>query len=234
MKETKKSSDKGKKDEKSKYSPFFQSIKGFVSKLDLDLKLKDKESLKNDDSKDHTSPDEQKPVSTKIPPQNHHSNIDPAKSSESKKEENKEISPNQLPLIELFHQVEEKLSDFVSSDRKKILQTAGFILAVALIIFGIVLLFGSADKVLDNVISGERAVTSAFLIIVGLLILAIVLAPRIVGKTSLDNLYREVQIVEDDSSPKNQKDTSTKKEPDFKNNMDKENNTDKENDNDKK
>jgi hypothetical protein len=244
MKETKGPSEKGKEqgknEDKSKYSPFFNSIKGFVSKLNPDLKVKDKESDKTDNSpKTVASSDDSTSVSSTISKENTNSNTDiPHKnnnvqqkdistpSSESKKEDSPEKSA-ELPLMKFFHQAEIKLSELIKSDRKQILRMAGLVLAAIFIILGLVILFGSADKVLDNVVSGERAVTSVFFIIMGLLIIAGIMAPNIIRKTSFDSLFKEVQTVEEDSSSKNQKGTSTKKEPDSENNTGNEVNKDK-------
>ena len=78
------------------------------------------------------------------------------------------------------------------------------------------MLFGTSDKVSDNVVFGERSVTSAFFIIAGLLIIAAVYAPKIIGKTSFDGMYQEMKGVEDDTSSKKEKNNS--KEENSKNN----------------
>lgn len=105
----------------------------------------------------------------------------------------------------------------IQEDRKRFIALMCVGAGIVLILLGISLLFGNSEKVSDNVVFGERSVTSAFFIIVGLLIIAAVYAPKIIGKTSFDGIYQEMKGVEDDSSSKEEINNS--KEEDIKDNQ---------------
>ncbi len=239
MKENRASEEgKGENRDKSVVYPFIQSIKNFVNKLDPDGETKDKESSSEDSDKkcsDAPTVSSENPQHLENPDNSENTEKEypkkPRFQSNSKTEEYAEVKPqnpvksedtsersSELPLITLFHHAEEKVSHIFQSDRKQIIRMVGLILAALLIILGMVLLLGSADKVTDNVISGERAVISAFLIIVGLLIIAGIMASKIVGKTSFDDLFNEVQSLEgkkpsDDEKNKPEKEAASKTEP---------------------
>ena len=85
----------------------------------------------------------------------------------------------------------------IQEDRHKLFALIGLGVAIILILLGISFLFGTSDKVSDNVVFGERSVTSAFFVIIGLLIIAGIYAPKIIGKTSFDSIYQEMKGVEE-------------------------------------
>jgi len=69
-----------------------------------------------------------------------------------------------------------KVSEFIYNDFNKkfsLLVMAGLLLGVILIIFGISLMLGDAEKVVDHVASGETGSSSIFVIILGAIILGI-------------------------------------------------------------
>jgi hypothetical protein len=85
------------------------------------------------------------------------------------------------------------------SRKDMLLRILGGIIAVIFIIAGLVYIYGSSIKVVDNVAFGERAVTSAFLILIGLLIIAALFARQMWRRTFLKNL-QQLQVAEDKSS----------------------------------
>lgn len=118
-----------------------------------------------------------------------------------------------------FNSVTQRFNHYITliqEDRQKFIVMVGLGVGIILILLGISLLFGTSDKVSDNVVFGERSVTSAFFIIAGLLLIAAVYAPKIIGKTSFDGMYQEMKGVEADNSSKKEKNNS--KEEDSKNN----------------
>jgi len=91
------------------------------------------------------------------------------------------------------------------SRKDKLLRIMGGILGVIFIIAGVVYIYGSAIKVVDNVVFGERAVTSAFLVLIGLLIIAASFARQLWRVNFLKNLQNQLQVAED--KPTKKKDT---------------------------
>ena len=122
-----------------------------------------------------------------------------------------------------FNSINQRFNHYktlIQEDRQRFIALVALGVGIILILLGISLLFGTSDKVSDNVVFGERSVTSAFFIIAGLLIIAAVYAPKIIGKTSFDGMYQEMKGVEGDNSSKKEKNNS--KEENSKNNSSKE------------
>jgi hypothetical protein len=78
------------------------------------------------------------------------------------------------------------------------------------LLLGIVYLLGSTIRVADNVIFGERAVISAFLILVGVLIIASIFASRLLEGSFLKSIHSELEVAEDPDSKDNSKDKKDK------------------------
>lgn len=173
MKENK-SSEKPSEDTK-KISFILKSVKDVFKKLDPKIKTSKNENISENDN-------------------NNSKKAYPEKKSELPSDSEKPSSNISARL--------NQVKTFIKEDRQKIILMCGLLLAAIFIITGISLLFGTSDKVSDNVVFGERSVTSAFLIIIGLLIIAGIYAPKIIGKTSFDNIYQEMKGVEEDSSKK--------------------------------
>jgi len=114
--------------------------------------------------------------------------------------------PSKLPVINSLNKLEEKLRAYWKADIKKIIKFTALGSGSIFIISGIFLLTGSAEKVADNVVFGERSVIAAFLIILGVLLITGSLAQRIASKTSFENLYQEVKTVERKPGSKDKKD----------------------------
>ena len=98
----------------------------------------------------------------------------------------------------------------LQSDKEQVLQISGGIVGAIFIIAGILYLLGSTIRVADNVIFGERAVISAFLILVGVLIIAGIFASRLVEGSFLKSIHSELEVAEDHHSKDNSKDKKDK------------------------
>ncbi|NYB51731.1 MAG: CvpA family protein [Methanobacteriaceae archaeon] len=86
------------------------------------------------------------------------------------------------------------------SNKERVIKVTGGIIGTIFIIAGILYIMGAAFRVADNVIFGERAVLSAFLILVGVLILAGIFARSQLEGTFLKNIHSELEVAEDPSS----------------------------------
>jgi len=89
----------------------------------------------------------------------------------------------------------------IKSEKNKILIVTGIIAGILLVIFGIVVMMtASADKVADNVIFGEKDVFSVFLILIGVLLIAISLAYHFIGKSFFNRIDKEIESYDKMSS----------------------------------
>ena len=91
------------------------------------------------------------------------------------------------------------------SRKDNLLRIIGGIVGVIFIIAGVVYIYGSAIKVVDNVAFGERAVTSSFLVLIGIIIIAAIFARQLWRGTFLKNIQNQLQVAED--KPTKPKDT---------------------------
>jgi apolipoprotein N-acyltransferase len=105
---------------------------------------------------------------------------------------------------ELLHPMDWKFIKNLYYRKDKLLMIMGGIVGVIFIIAGVIYIYGSAIKVVDNVVFSERAVTSAFLILIGLLIIAASFARQLSQITFLKNIH-QLQVGED--KPTKKKDT---------------------------
>jgi hypothetical protein len=104
-----------------------------------------------------------------------------------------------------------RITKFVLTEKIRIIRYAAAIIGGLLILSGIILLFTAATRVVDNVIFGERAMFSSFLILIGLLILITVFGRRYWHEKVLNKLNVEMEISEGKSKSE-VKDKKTKKE----------------------
>lgn len=217
---TKKSDKETTGDEKSK-SSVFGLVKSMADKLNPDLGMVEETNSKNNDSgkdTDETASKKESKVEKKVGTKSYNSEIKAEskttrstthdKVDSKNSNENDTDSSSKTKLKAQFH----KLSSFIQEDRDRIIKIAGVVIGVIFILWGIYLIFGSSEKVVDNVAFGERSVASSFLVIVGILVIAGVFAQDIMKRTSFNNLFDEVQDVEKDSSSKSEKQTPAKKE----------------------
>ena len=98
----------------------------------------------------------------------------------------------------------------LKSNKEQVIQIGGGLIGAIFIIAGIVYLLGSTIRVADNVIFGERAVISAFLILVGVLIIAGIFASRLLEGSFLKSIHSELEVAEDQDSKDNSKDKKDK------------------------
>jgi len=87
---------------------------------------------------------------------------------------------------------------FVSLKTKKdkIIKVAAILIGGMLILYGLVLITASVTKVADNVIFGEKAMLSTFLILLGVLIIVAAYAQRILNRTFLNKIHTELEVAE--------------------------------------
>jgi len=96
------------------------------------------------------------------------------------------------------------------SNKEQAIRIGGAVIGTVFIIAGIVYLLGSTIRVADNVIFGERAVISAFLILMGVLIIAGIFASRLLEGSFLKSIHSELEVAEDSDSKDNSKDKKDK------------------------
>ncbi|MGZ4856999.1 MAG: CvpA family protein [Methanobacteriaceae archaeon] len=130
-------------------------------------------------------------------------------SDSSKKQVSRKTSNKNSEKTRDFH-INQELIKFkfirnLHSRKDKLLRIMGVVVGVIFIIAGVVYIYGSAIKVVDNVEFGDRAVTSAFLVLIGLLIIAAVFARQLWRGTFLKNMQNQLQVAED--KPTKSKDT---------------------------
>jgi hypothetical protein len=137
--------------------------------------------------------------------------------SKEKKINNKGGNKKDSSESDEFHLSDEfmkfKLFRNLRSNKEKVIQITGGIFGVLFIIAGIVYMLGSSVRVADNVVYGERAVISAFSILIGILIIAGFFGRQILAKTFLKEVHKELEEVEEGSSTNkssNEKEKSAK------------------------
>lgn len=115
--------------------------------------------------------------------------------SEDKEEEHK---PHGFPMIsDLLSQ--ERVKN-IKSKKNKILMCTGTFTGILLIIFGALMITGSADRIADNVVFGEKEVFSAFLILVGILLIACSFAYKFLGKSFFKRIDDGIESYDKKSS----------------------------------
>jgi hypothetical protein len=182
-----------KKKKKSKNS-FFKNLKGILSG-----ESGIEEDKKGDNQTDHkTSSDASVKVKNKI--------SDSTKKPDKAKDKPKQDSPNpeEDPTIYLFNNFKDH--EKIQSLRKRketIIKVTASIVSVILIIIGIVYSITPNENVASNVIFGERAMFSAFLILIAFLILAAVFSRRLLEGKYLKNIHKDLEIAEG-KKPKDQ------------------------------
>ena len=129
---------------------------------------------------------------------------DSTKGSEEKSQDNAEKDNKSSSDSHDFHISQELMKfDFyrkLQSNKEQVVKIIGGIVGALFIIAGILYLLGSPVRVADNVVSGERAVISAFLVLVGVLIIASIFARRILEASFLKNIHSELEVAEDQDS----------------------------------
>jgi hypothetical protein len=134
-------------------------------------------------------------------------------SSKGTKPEKTGSTDKDVPASESHYFSQELMSfDFykkLRSNKEQVLKIIGGLVGALFIIAGLIYILGSPVRVADNVVAGERAVISAFLILVGVLIIAGVFARRLLEKSFLKNIHSELEEAE---APGSEKKSPDKKE----------------------
>ncbi|GAB4308218.1 MAG: hypothetical protein Kow0019_04550 [Methanobacteriaceae archaeon] len=145
-----------------------------------------------------TSIEVEKEEKNKINPSEISSNTE--KSGESGNDSDIESYPkdhHKLPGSDIIFELEHKIIDSLKSGRFKWVNIIILVIGIILIISGIFILSGSSEKVADNVVFGERAVLAVFIILIGIIIVAIAMAYKLLNKTFLDKLFKDIKIAEE-------------------------------------
>ncbi|MGC9517137.1 MAG: hypothetical protein ACP5C3_05500 [Methanomicrobiales archaeon] len=164
--------------------------KGIFSKLEvLFKKYIEKTSIeienpeKNHNNHSNTEKNDYKDTKT-----NKKSNHNPGDSSNK----NHHVLPGYDKIVEIEH----KILNLFKSGKFTWVNIVILIIGLLLILFGIVFLSGSSEKVADNVVFGERAVLAVFVILIGVILVAISLAYKLLNKTFLNKLFKDLKVVE--------------------------------------
>ncbi len=137
------------------------------------------------------------------------------KSKEKDKKESDNINSDEDPAIYFMNNLKDhKRVASLRKRKEKIIRVTASIISIILILIGIVYSFDSNPDIASNVIFGERAMFSVFLIMVGFLILAAVFASKLLEGRFLGNISKELDIVEG----KNGKDQKNQSDPKTQNN----------------
>lgn len=89
-----------------------------------------------------------------------------------------------------------KAFDKLKSKKDKIVKYGALLIGVFLIIYGLVLISSSVTRVADNVIFGEKAMWSTFLILLGVLVILAAFAKTILNKTFLNKIHTQLEVAE--------------------------------------
>ncbi|MDD1763831.1 MAG: hypothetical protein LUQ70_03840 [Methanobacteriaceae archaeon] len=89
-----------------------------------------------------------------------------------------------------------RVAKFMVAEKERIIKYTAGIIGGIFLLSGVILLFTAATRVVDNVIFGERAMFSSFLILIGIIILITVFGRRYWHDTVLKKLNIEMEISE--------------------------------------
>jgi hypothetical protein len=127
----------------------------------------------------------------------------PVKADKKEEDHNEPSITSQLDNHDVFKYFKEK--------KDKIIKFVAAFIGLLLIIIGIILISSSMSRIVDNVVFGERAMFSVFLILIGVLILAAVFARKYLNDTLLKNIHTELEV-EEEKSKKSKNEASTEKD----------------------
>ncbi len=99
-----------------------------------------------------------------------------------------------FPFVE--HLMSHESFRTLKSNKERITQGIALIVGVVLMIYGSIIITSSVTQVADNVIFGEKAMFGAFLILVGVLIIAAAFAQKLLSGTFLKKIHSELEVVE--------------------------------------
>ena len=154
----------------------------------------------------------------------HEKNKSPYNPEKSKKETSEMHDKSEDQEIHFSGIFGEKFISTLKTNKDKIIKGSAILVGGFLILYGLVLISASTQKVASNVIFGEDATLDAFLILVGVLIVVAAFAQTIMEKTALKKINSELEVAEgrsesDDSSKKVKDENGNKLSKDNKNNI---------------
>jgi len=145
---------------------------------------------------DDLDPEKSEVKDKKFAPEKTESSYTPDKSKSSKKEaseKNDKIEDHEFQFSGIFG---DKFISKLKTNKDKIIKGSAILVGGFLIIYGLILISASTQKVASNVIFGEDATLDAFLILVGVLIIVAAYSQSIMEKTSLNKINNELEVVE--------------------------------------
>lgn len=118
---------------------------------------------------------------------------------------------HEFPIVEHLMQYESFRT--LKSKKERITQFIALFVGIILIIYGLIIMSSSVTKVADNVMFSETAMFAAFLMLVGVLIIAAAFAQKLLSATFLKNIHSELEVAEGrkdpvDTSKENSKNTA--------------------------
>lgn len=125
-------------------------------------------------------------------------NVESKDSKNSKSEDIPNHEEHAFPIVEEFLNSDRFKN--IKSEKNKLITGIGLFIGALFIIGGILSMFGSAEQIADNVVFGEKAVFSVFLILIGILIMAGVLARRFLDRSYFKGITTEIEMGEKISS----------------------------------
>jgi len=131
------------------------------------------------------------------------------KDRDTKNSEAHEVHDHGVQLLEHWNEYDSVKR--LKTKKNEIIKIIAILVGIILIVFGLIFSLGTVIQVSSNVIFGERAMFSAFLILLGFLILAAVFARRLLEVTFLKNIHNELEIAEG-KTPKNKDNHTNRKD----------------------
>lgn len=164
--------------------------------------------MKENSEKENSNKDKDKEKSTSRSMGNFLKKLDFAQIPESETKKEDKDSKSEKKSSKHDHHTFPLINDFLNSERfkrvksekNKIIKGTGIIISVLLILSGIYLMMSSTEKVADNVVFGEKAVFSVFLILIGILIIAIVFAYKFLNKSFFKGIDAKIESPKKESS----------------------------------
>lgn len=136
----------------------------------------------------------------------------PNSMKKTRNETGKEAEDHEFPELNFKEVVRDmEVTKYIATEKTRIIRYASAIIGGMFLLSGFILLYTAATRVVDNVIFGERAMFSSFLILIGMLILITVFGRRYWHDTVLTKLNVGMEISEGKSKSKD-KDKITKKD----------------------
>lgn len=173
----------------------------------LKFSLNGEYKIKNGNKDKITEKTPEKPSNSSDPTKKTEKQSKPPKAKKNNKKATE--SPEEDPTIYMFKNIKEheKLSS-LRNKKNTIIKITAITISIILIIIGIIYSLTPDEKVASNVIFGERAMFSVFLILAAFMILAAVYARKLLEGKYLKNIHQNLEIVEGKGKD-NEKDPGT-------------------------